>query len=155
MIADFGVSVSMRDSSKMTWRSASISLGSELEGFTEAIARHLDLEGRVIERGEGVAPPTLSLHRAIDVAGTERVSALEEHVLLEVGIAEAIGLLVAHAGADPQVHGDDIRRAMLLNEEGEPVRQHFLDGASRLDARSHRRGGRHGRRCAGAANREE
>jgi hypothetical protein len=31
MMADFGVSVSIRDSSKMTWRSASISLGSKVE----------------------------------------------------------------------------------------------------------------------------
>ncbi len=31
MMADFGVSVSMRASSKMTWRSESISLGSKVE----------------------------------------------------------------------------------------------------------------------------
>ena len=30
-MADFGLSVSMRDSSKMTWRSASISFGSKVE----------------------------------------------------------------------------------------------------------------------------
>ena len=48
-MADFGVSVSIRDSSKMTWRSASISFGSKAERKAMASSRSKAL--RVPSRG--------------------------------------------------------------------------------------------------------
>ena len=92
-----------------------------------------------------VRPPT-PFHRAIDVARAPLVRALEEHVLLEVGEAELIRLLVAHADADVEVHGHDVGGAVVLDDEPEPVGQHLADGLLQLAG-----GGRRGRRRGVAA----
>jgi len=93
----------------------------ELEGGAGSVARHQDLEGRVVERRERVVAAALTLDDAVDVPRAEGVRSLEEHVLLEVRVAQAVGRLVPDAGADPEVDGDDVTGAVILDEEHETL----------------------------------
>src|SRR5207245_10835731 len=91
-----------------------------------------------LERGEGIVATALTLHHPVDISRGELVRALEEHVLLEMRVAEAVGPLVAHPGGDPEIDGHDVGRAVVLHDEGEAVRQNLEDGRGRL---TRRRGG--------------
>ena len=108
-----GLSVSMRASSKITSRSRVDLLGDRRSSgrpcrraagwpFRVASLGHHDVEVGVVERGHRVGASAHALDRAVDVARAQLVRALEEHVLLEVGVAELVGPLVADARRPPR-----------------------------------------------------
>ncbi len=142
MMALFGLSVSMFASSKITSRSRATSLGSNVErkamsasvctAMSSASGRHHDVEVGVVERGRRIRAAADALDRAVDVARPPLVRALEEHVLLEVGVAELIRPLVAHAHADVEVHGDDVGGAVILDDEPEAVGENLADRRRQL-----------------------
>ena len=141
-MALLGLSVWIFASSRMTWRSRSTSLGSNVErkamsarvcdGRLERIRGHHDVEVGVVEGRGGIRAAAHPFHRAVDVTRPPLVRALEEHVLLEVREAELIRLLVAHADAHVEVHGHDVGGAVILDDEPEPVREHLADGLLQL-----------------------
>ena len=66
-------------------------VGEQLDGGLDRVRRHDDVVVRVVERGDGVGAAADALDGAVDVAGPELVGALEQHVLLEVRVAEPVG----------------------------------------------------------------
>jgi hypothetical protein len=102
-------------------------VGEGLDGRLERIRGHHDVEVGVVEGGSGVGPATHPFHRAIDVARSPLVRALEEHVLLEVREAELIRLLVAHADAHVEIHGHDVGGTAVLTMR-RAVREYLADG---------------------------
>ncbi len=99
-------------------------VGEELDAGRGGLGGQDQIEGRVIERGHRVRPAAHALHHPVHVARPELVGALEEHVLLEVGVAELVRGLVAGAHADEEVDRHDVGRAVLLHDQAHAVAQH-------------------------------
>src|SRR5262249_24938732 len=101
-----------------------------------------------VEGGGGVGRAAATRDSAVDIAGPPLVGALEQHVLLEVRVAELVRTLVADAHADVHVDGDDVRCAVILNDQPQAVGQHLANRRRQLAARRRARG--HAARSAGA-----
>ncbi len=111
-----GLSSSILISSRITPRSRSISVaaksgiehqvGENIEGDGDVVGQRLDVEADGLFAGESVKVAADGVHFAGDVLGGAGASALEEHVLDEVGDAVGFGGLAAGAGLDPYAHGN-------------------------------------------------
>ena len=87
------------------------------------VARQHEVERRVVERGHRVGAAPHAFHRPVHVARSEAVRALEEHVLLEVGVPELVRRLVAHPDAHEEIDRHDVGGAVVLHDEPHPVAQ--------------------------------
>ena len=104
-------------------------VGEGLQRHLRGLAGDHDVEVGVVERGCRVGATTDALDGPIDAAGSPLVRALEQHVLLEVRVAELIRPLVAHAHAHVEIDGDDVGGAMVLDDQPETVGQHLTGPA--------------------------
>ena len=87
---------------------------------------------RVVERRAGIHASTGALDLPVDQAPGPRRCSLEEHVLEIVSEAELVGGLVTPSRFDPQLHGHDIARSVLFDDDADAVGQHVPYGAGDL-----------------------
>src|SRR5262249_48653611 len=115
-----------------------------------------DVEVREVERGRRVRAPAAALDRAIDVTRSPLVRALEQHVLLEVRVAELVRALVADPDAHVEVDRDDVSGAVILHDQPEAVGQDLAHRRRQLAARGARTARRaRAARPAGTASGQE
>ena len=159
-----GRSSSMASSSRMTWRSLSMS-PSRSAGSDEHVTEELDDERQVLGRNPAVVRGVLLCREGVDVAAdpvdrrgdvarAALLGALEQQVLEEVRDARQLVGLVPRPDADPDAGGHRERRGDALGHHPQP-RGELRDvgvglAGILLDGSGHQRGGGGRMRLSGA-----
>jgi hypothetical protein len=98
------------------------------------LRKHRVVEG-VVPRGARVHPSADALDVAVDESPRPGRRTLEEHVLEVMRQAQLGRGLVSSAGANPQLHRDDLAGSKLLDDDPHAVRQDVAHGHLRSGSR--------------------